>query len=60
MHTTGWLEVSYFFWVCHGCSKQCQVFRTKPLDGLQCDSTDQVIHQVITQREVKYEKGPTS
>jgi hypothetical protein len=66
MYKTKWVEVFHFYFVCEGCFKRCQVCRHKPDDDLDCDATDDGIHNVIVIKGFKFtlkglnnEKGQT-
>jgi len=54
MYKTNWTEIQTHFWVCGGCFKRCQVYREKPDDNLDCDSSEDGINNVIVVKGFKF------
>ena len=62
MHKTQWVERQYLLWVCSGCCSQCMVVCKYPIQGRECNGSNETILDITAmckqnqQKEVKDEK----
>ena len=56
MYKTKWVETQHLFWTCQGCFKRCQVYRVKLDDDLDCDSSEEGVHNAIVVNNQQLQK----
>ena len=45
---TEWIEVERFIWVCHGCSRECEIgSKERPQDQQECDHSEERVKEII-------------